>query len=125
MSRGADASTVARDSLVVSVWTVVGRVSGLARTIAIAAVFGPTFLANIYQSTNLFPNLLFQLMAGPLIASVLVPPLVRQLDLSDRAGAARFANVSLGFITAGFGVLGACGDCAGSVACAVVDAGRG
>ena len=102
----AGASTVARDSFTVGVWTALTRVTGLARVVVAGAVFGPTFLANIYQSTNLLPNLLNQLLAGPLIAAVLIPPLVRYLDRSDQAGAQRFANASLGLVLTAFVVAG-------------------
>ncbi|MEZ4501050.1 MAG: lipid II flippase MurJ [Dehalococcoidia bacterium] len=95
-------STVARDSLTVSAWSAVSRATGLVRMVVAGAVLGPTFLANIYSSTNLLPTLLYQMMAGPLIAAMLVPPLVRHFDLGDTKSASRLANASFSLIMTGF-----------------------
>jgi putative peptidoglycan lipid II flippase len=95
-------STVARDSLTVSAWTSISRVTGLIRMVVAGAVLGPTFLANIYSSTNLLPTLLYQMMAGPLIAAMLAPPLVRHFDRGDLLAARRFGNASFGLMLSGF-----------------------
>ncbi|MDA0350947.1 MAG: oligosaccharide flippase family protein [Chloroflexi bacterium] len=98
------ASTVARDSMTIGIWAVATRVTGLARLVATGAILGPTFLTNIYQSTNVVPNLLNELLAGPLIAAVLVPPLVRYFEKHQDAEARRFANAALGLVLATFAV---------------------
>ncbi|WP_157647075.1 lipid II flippase MurJ [Actinomycetospora chiangmaiensis] len=67
----------ARSSLTVAGWTTVSRVTGLLRVVAVGAVFGPTWFANVFQSTNQVPNLLYEVMAGPVLALVVVPAVVR------------------------------------------------
>ncbi|MQA00215.1 MAG: hypothetical protein GEU80_12965 [Dehalococcoidia bacterium] len=99
-------STVARDSTVAAGWTVVSRGTGLVRVVVAAAVFGPTFFGNIFQSTNLLPNLMYDLMAGSLIASMLVPSLVRPLDAGDGARASRLAGQFLGYTLLALSVIG-------------------
>lgn len=99
-------STVARDSAVAAGWTIVSRATGLIRVVVVAAVFGPTFFGNIFQSSNLLPNLMYELMAGSLIASMLVPPLVRRLDTGDLHQATRLAEVFLGYTLAGLTLVG-------------------
>jgi len=98
---------VARNSLSVAGWTIVSRLTGLARVVAIAVVLGPTYLGNTYVATNLVPNLVFELLAGSLVASLLVPPLVRHLAGGDLAGAERVASGFLGLWLIGSGLAGA------------------
>jgi putative peptidoglycan lipid II flippase len=85
------------DSMSVAVWTIVSRVTGVLRGIAVAAVLGATYFANTYQFTNSLPNLIFYgLLAGSLFSSLLVPALVRHIDAGDRQSAARVAGGLLG-----------------------------
>jgi putative peptidoglycan lipid II flippase len=77
------------DFLPATLWTTVSRFSGLVRAAMIAAVLGATYLGNTFQAINSLPNLVYyQLLAGSLFVSVLVPMLVRHLDRGDteRAG---------------------------------------
>lgn len=92
----------AGNSVVVAVWTTVSRVTGLARTIAIAAVLGPTYLGNLFQATNLLPNLAYTLLAGTLFSTLLVPSLVRQAAGGDRRQVERLASGFLGMVTVVF-----------------------
>lgn len=87
---------IGANSLVGSVWTLVSRVTGLGRTVVVAAVLGPTLFGDLYQQTTGLPMLLFELLTGSLFVSLLVPTLVRHLDRSDPAAAARVAG---GFLT--------------------------
>ena len=79
-------------SLVGAAWTLVSRVSGLLRLVAVAAVLGPTQFGNLYQASNQLPNLAFELLVGFLLGSLVVPALVRHLDWGDAAAAARLAS---------------------------------
>jgi putative peptidoglycan lipid II flippase len=79
---------VMRDSLAGSVWTVVSRLTGLGKALTIGAVLGATYLGNTYQAINALPNLVYyQLLAGSLFASLLVPPLIGHLHRNDQPGA--------------------------------------
>jgi putative peptidoglycan lipid II flippase len=79
---------VMRNSLAGSVWTAVSRLTGLGKALTIAAVLGATYLGNTYQAINALPNLVYyQLLAGSLFASLLVPPLIGYLHRDDRPGA--------------------------------------
>lgn len=70
----------ARKTLTVSAWTLVSRLTGLMRVVAIGAVLGPTFFANTFLAANSVPNLTYTAMAGPVMALVLVPALVKSLS---------------------------------------------
>src|SRR3954468_10608196 len=79
-------------SLVGSVGTLVSRGSGLLRLVVVAAVLGPTQFANLYQTSNQLPNIAFDLLAGFLLGSLMVPALVRHLDGDDLAATERLAS---------------------------------
>ncbi len=88
-----------RDSVAGSIWTGVSRVSGFAQSLAVAAVLGATYLGNVYQGTNAIPNLIyFQILAGSLFASLVVPPLVNRFDDGDTEGAEHLARSFLGLV---------------------------
>ena len=87
----------ARDTMTVAVWTMISRVTGLARVIVIGAVLGPTYFGNSYQLTNVLPNLVFYgFLAGSLLSSLLVPALVRHIDAGDGDETGRVAGGFLG-----------------------------
>ncbi len=94
---GSSAAAAAGDSLTVAAWTIVSRVTGVARFIVIGAVLGPTFFGNTYQFTNSLPNLVYYgFLAGSLFSSLLVPALVRHIDTGDRRACERLAGGFLG-----------------------------
>ncbi len=85
----------ARNSAPVAGWTMVSRVTGLLRVVVIGAVLGPTFFANAFQAGYVVPNLVFTLRAGPVLAMVLVPGVVRAVS----AGGLSRAREVLGRVT--------------------------
>jgi putative peptidoglycan lipid II flippase len=98
--QAADAGLV-RNSLTGSAWTLVSRITGLARVVAIGAVLGATFLGNTYQGIYALPSLIYyQLLAGSLFVSLLVPSLVEHIRRGDRARADAFARGFLGTLLA-------------------------
>ena len=70
-------TTTARNSATVAGWTLVSRATGLLRVVVIGAVLGPTYFANSFQASYFVPNIVFTLIAGPVLAMVLVPGMVR------------------------------------------------
>jgi murein biosynthesis integral membrane protein MurJ len=95
LTAGTSLRRVATDSFIGSVGTMVSRATGLLRLAVVAAVLGPTQFANLYQAANSLPNLAFELLTGAMVASLLVPVLVRHLDRGDRAASAHVASVFL------------------------------
>ena len=104
---GSLAPDVAGGSLTVGAWTVVSRVTGFVRLAVIAAVLGPTFLANTFQAVNQFPNLVYSALTGSVFTMLLVPPLVDHLDNEDAEGQERVACGFLGIVLLSFAVVGA------------------
>jgi murein biosynthesis integral membrane protein MurJ len=97
---GPESSTaVMRNSIAGSIWTAVSRLTGLVKVLAVGGVLGATYLGNTYQAVNSLPNLIYyQLLAGSLFSSLLVPPLVRHIDLGHRREARRFVSGFLGSV---------------------------
>lgn len=79
LPRPAGRRSVARSSATVATWTLISRLSGLLRIVVVGAVLGPTFLANTFLATNQVPNLTYSAVAGPVLALVVVPTVVRTL----------------------------------------------
>jgi len=75
-----------RDTAVVTLCTLVSRISGFGRVIATAAVLGSGLLGDVYQTANLMPNLLFELVAAGVLQAVLLPTFVE----ARRTGGRRF-----------------------------------
>jgi putative peptidoglycan lipid II flippase len=73
-------TATARNSAVVAIWTLLSRVTGLLRVVVIGAVLGATYFANCFQATNVVPNIVFSLIAGPVLTMVVVPGLIGALD---------------------------------------------
>lgn len=115
---------MAGNSVAVGAWTMVSRITGVGRVVAIAAVLGPTYLGNTYQATNLLPNVVyFGFLAGSLFASLLVPPLVAHLDDDDVPAAQRLASGFLGVALIAFAALTAVVVLAGPLVLTVLSAG--
>jgi putative peptidoglycan lipid II flippase len=71
----------------VAVWTLLSRATGMARVLVIGAVLGPTYLANVFQAGYTLPNNVFTIFAGPMVAMVVVPSVVRASAEAGAAGA--------------------------------------
>src|SRR5256885_14348693 len=89
----AAARTLAINSRSVAWWTLMGRASGFVRVTAIAAVLGPTFFGNLFQTALLVPYTLSEFLGASLIPSLLAPRLVRLLADGDDKGADRLAEI--------------------------------
>jgi putative peptidoglycan lipid II flippase len=83
-------------------WTAVSRATGLLRVVAVGAALGPTFFANVFSATNTVPNMTYNLMAGSLLVTLVVPPLVDALDRQGPDAARRLGGGLLGVVIAGF-----------------------
>jgi peptidoglycan biosynthesis protein MviN/MurJ (putative lipid II flippase) len=90
-------ASAAGDSLTVAAWTVVSRITGLARFAVVGAVLGPTYTGNTYQFTNSLPNLVYYgFLGGTFFSSLLAPALVRHIDAGNWRASERVAGGFLG-----------------------------
>lgn len=86
---------VGRAAATITAWNLVSRLTGFGRVFATASALGIVALGDTYQSANLVSNILFELLAGGLLFSVLVPTFVARLDDGRRDEAAALAGVLL------------------------------
>lgn len=101
--------TLRRDTAVVTVCTLVSRISGFGRVLATAAVLGSGLLGDVYQTANLIPNLLFELVAGGVLQAALVPAFVaarRNRGVAGLTEAVRAVAGAVGVVLAGVAALG-------------------
>jgi putative peptidoglycan lipid II flippase len=99
-----DGDRLARSTATISALTLVSRVTGFARIFVLAAVVGPTYLGNTYQTANSVPNLVFELFAAGALQAVLVPELIDVVARRGRAEGQRVAALVLGGLLALFGL---------------------
>lgn len=67
-----------------AVATLFSRVTGFGRTVLLAGVLGVSAVADAYNGANVFPNMIYSLLLGGVLSSVVVPVLARS-RLRDRA----------------------------------------
>lgn len=80
---GASGGGLVRSSGVVAVGTLLSRVTGLLRTILLAAILGQRGAANVYNLANSTPNLVYDLLLGGILSATLVPVLVANRERDD------------------------------------------
>ncbi|WP_203904236.1 murein biosynthesis integral membrane protein MurJ [Virgisporangium aliadipatigenens] len=94
--------SVARNSAVMAVGSLVSRASGFLRTAAIAAAIGGAAVADDYALAVALPNMVFELLVGGVLSSVIVPVLVRtRKQDADRGQAYAQRLLSLAVIALG------------------------
>lgn len=90
----------------VAIGTLMSRVTGFIRTIALAALLGSTLTNNAYNVANTLPNMVFELLLGGVLTSVIVPLLVRaergleQFGLDPNLYAQRLFTLAVVMLTA-------------------------
>lgn len=80
-------SSLARATAVMSVGTVLSRITGLARVVAITAALGVVEsgrLTDTYNIGNTAPNIIYELALGGILTSVFVPVFVELLEKEGR-----------------------------------------
>lgn len=74
-----------------AVATLVSRATGLLRTMVLAAALGVGLVADAYNTSNTLPNIVYELLLGGVLASVVVPLLVHAQE-RDRDGGTAYAQ---------------------------------
>ncbi|HVF20313.1 MAG TPA: lipid II flippase MurJ [Mycobacteriales bacterium] len=87
------AAGVARAAMAVALVTVAARIVGFARTVVLAATVGDSgFLGNTYAAANTVPNILFEVVAGGALASLVVPVLAGAVQRGEADHVRRTAS---------------------------------
>jgi putative peptidoglycan lipid II flippase len=87
-----------------AVATLVSRVTGLVRTMVLAAALGVLLVNDAYTTANTLPNIVYELLLGGVLTSVVVPLLVHAQE-HDRDGGVAYAQRLATIATAGLVVV--------------------
>ncbi|HEX8928088.1 MAG TPA: lipid II flippase MurJ [Actinomycetota bacterium] len=80
---GPPARRIAGAAALITALTVVARIAGFARTFVFLHTVGYHDLGNIYNASNTIPNIVFELVAGGALASLVVPLLAGHVANGD------------------------------------------
>ncbi|MGC9669731.1 murein biosynthesis integral membrane protein MurJ [Planosporangium sp. 12N6] len=98
--RGPRVARLASAALLIAVLTVAARLAGFARTVVFFHTVGAGGLGDIYQSANTVPNIIFEIVAGGALASLVVPMLAGAVARGDRQAVAATASALLTWVLA-------------------------
>lgn len=94
-SRRPGRATIAGAAALIAALTVVARLAGFGRTMVFAWAVGDNDLGDIYLAANLIPNIVFEIVAGGALASLVVPLLAGAVAAGDRAAVSRTTSALL------------------------------
>ncbi len=86
------AGSFVRNTAVMSVGTALSRLTGFLRLTFAAAALGNAVVANAYNSANVTPNIVYELVLGGVLTSVFVPVFVEWLQKRGREAAWELAR---------------------------------
>ncbi|MCU1496929.1 MAG: putative rane protein putative virulence factor [Acidimicrobiales bacterium] len=87
----------------ITAWNLVSRLTGFVRVVATASALGIAVLGDAYQRSNQVSNVLFELLAGGMLFSVLIPTFVDLFRVGDQRQARDLAGA---LATRGIAALG-------------------
>lgn len=76
----------------ISVLTILARVTGFGRILVFSRTVGQNCLGDTYQTVNTVPNIVFEIVAGGALASLVVPLLARAVADGDRPRASAISS---------------------------------
>jgi putative peptidoglycan lipid II flippase len=96
-SRRALLQGAAGAALLISVLTVLSRLAGFGRTVVFTNTVGAGSTGDTYLAANTVPNIVFEVVAGGALASLVVPMLAGGIAAGDREQVRRTASALLGW----------------------------
>ncbi len=95
------ASGIGRAAVLIGGLTVLARVVGLGRQIVFAHTAGNLCLGTAYATANQLPNIIYDIVLGGALTSIMVPVLARQAERSggDQAAAREVSQISSALLT--------------------------
>lgn len=88
-------STIARAALLIAIVTALARAAGFARVIVFARTVGPSCLGDTYFTANTVPNIVFDIVAGGALSSLVVPLIAGPAAAGDRDAVDRTTSALL------------------------------
>jgi putative peptidoglycan lipid II flippase len=93
-------------SRTLAIASIASRVTGFVRSVVLAAALGTALVGDAYNGANSFPNMVYELMLGGVLSSVLIPLLVHAEEQDrDRGQAYTQRLLSIATVTLGIATL--------------------
>lgn len=92
---GSTARRIAGAALLIAALTVASRIVGFGRIMVFAWAVGNTDLGTVYQTANTVPNIIFEIVAGGALASLVVPLLAGAIAAGDRRAVSEISSAVL------------------------------
>ena len=98
-------NSILKSTGIMTMATLLSRVSGLVRAWSMAFALGTTLIASAYQVANSMPNVLYDLVAGGILGTAFLPVYLLQRERLGRGGSDAFASNILNISLVVLGVL--------------------
>lgn len=98
---------VGASAALISICTIISRVTGFARTWAMAFALGATFVSSSYQVANNLPNMLYELVMGGLLSTAFLPVYISIKKKLGKKQSEEYASNLLTIVVIGLGVVAA------------------
>ncbi|GAA2736946.1 murein biosynthesis integral membrane protein MurJ [Actinocorallia aurantiaca] len=92
------ASGIAGAAVLIAVLTVLSRIAGFGRTAVFSQTVGKSCLSDVYLAANQVPNIVFEIVAGGALASMVVPVLAGPAERGDAETVRRTASAMLTWV---------------------------
>jgi putative peptidoglycan lipid II flippase len=99
VSRPAPSAGIARAAVLIATVTVAARLAGFARVVVFTRIVGPSCLGDTYFTANTVPNIVFDIVAGGALSSLVVPVLAGPVAAGDRSVVDRTTSALLTWAT--------------------------
>ncbi|MDO4290148.1 MAG: murein biosynthesis integral membrane protein MurJ [Eggerthellaceae bacterium] len=96
---------VGASAALISICTIISRITGFARTWAMAFALGATFVSSSYQVANNLPNMLYELVMGGMLTTAFLPVYLSVKKKLGKQMSEEYASNLLTIVVAGLGVV--------------------
>lgn len=100
-----DIPEVGTSAALISICTIISRITGFARTWAMAFALGATFVSSSYQVANNLPNMLYELVMGGMLATAFLPVYLSVKKKLGKKQSEEYASNLLTIVVLGLGVV--------------------
>lgn len=100
-----DEEAVGASAALISICTIISRITGFARTWAMAYALGATFLSSSYQIANNLPNMLYELVMGGMLTTAFLPVYMSLKKKAGKEQSNAYASNLLTLVVMALGIL--------------------
>lgn len=107
LSSIANSAKTTTSAAIISICTIISRITGFLRTWAMAYALGATFISSSYQIANNLPNMLYELVMGGMLTTAFLPVYISLKNNDDAKNSEKFASNLMTIVILALGVLSA------------------